>query len=232
MTEAFFRRYALVDEASYDRFLANKDASTTSRATIADPLTDTNPVKRSLVESAKGLRDNAKDRFLDPTQRALAYTQLMRAYASDLENMRDGTGRVAIRPTSSSRPLPSRIPRRATFASRDDLAFDDDDDERSRRDRRPSTNGRSRPVSRSPIAASSPRNLRSRGRVRGGDDGGVKTYAAAPNESLTAELIDQLGQPGRSRLIRSKQKPKAGVKRKGRGSNKQPSGWVSLGGPK
>ena len=78
----FNRRYALLDEATYER-LMKKRSPTDSSLTNFGPITE-------ISKTARALRENMSDPFKDETQKAIAHTQLMRTYLRDLETIRYG----------------------------------------------------------------------------------------------------------------------------------------------
>ena len=77
----FNRRYALVDEAAYERLSAKRTLPST------DPLLETGPMG-NIKKTARSLRQNMADPFKDETQKAIAHTQLLRSYLQDLDSLR------------------------------------------------------------------------------------------------------------------------------------------------
>ena len=82
----FNRRYALVDEAAYERLSAKRPVPST------DPLLKMGSMS-SIKKTAQSLRQNMADPFKDETQKAIAHTQLLRSYLQDLDSLQRNTPR-------------------------------------------------------------------------------------------------------------------------------------------
>ena len=96
MSLKFATRYALVDEDTYKRLMTKKPDETGSK----DPLTNTKVGEKALSKSASALRAIIDDPFFDETQKALALSQVMRAYTKDYEEARFEANPIA-RPTTT-----------------------------------------------------------------------------------------------------------------------------------
>jgi hypothetical protein len=80
----FAERYALVDEETFNRYAKNKSVASTPAAptsAIATPAV-------AAARSERALRANLDNPFMDATQKALAHSQLMREYLSDVARLK------------------------------------------------------------------------------------------------------------------------------------------------
>ena len=80
----FNRRYALVDEAAYERLSAKRPVPST------DPLLETGPMS-GIKKNVRSLRQNMADPFKNETQKAIVHTQLLRSYLQDLDSLQRNT---------------------------------------------------------------------------------------------------------------------------------------------
>ena len=80
----FSHKYALVDEDEYARL--NKAASKGVANPKPDPLLSLGPVSDA-NKTARAMRANINNPFADEGQKAVAHTQLMRAYLNDLARL-------------------------------------------------------------------------------------------------------------------------------------------------